>query len=80
MERFVEKLGEKLWGNIVWNSWVEILVGNLGGKIGWKAMLKYTVYSVQCTMYNKVAILSLLREPQCSSVWRVKPFAHKVPP
>ena len=41
MERLVEKVGEKLWGNIVWNSWVEILVGNLGGKIGWKAMLKF---------------------------------------
>ena len=41
MERLVEKVGEKLWRNIVWNSWVEILVGYLGGKIGWKAILNF---------------------------------------
>ena len=38
-----------------------------------------TVYSVQCTVYSvqcKVVLLSLWREPQCSSVWGVKPFAR----
>ena len=37
---------------------------------------KCTVYSVQCTMYSKVVLLSLLGEPQCSSVWGVEPFAR----
>ena len=27
-------------------------------------IVHYTVYSVQCTMYSKVVILSLLRKPQ----------------
>ena len=32
--KLVEKLCEKLCGKIVWNDWVEKLVGNLNGKIG----------------------------------------------
>ena len=44
-----------------------------------------TVYNVQktvytlhciCTMYSKVVLLILWREPQCSSVWGVKPLAR----
>ena len=34
------------------------------------------VYSVQCKVYRKVVLLSLWREPQCSSVWEVKPFVR----
>ena len=36
--KLVENLGEKFCEKILWNNWVEELVGNLGGKIGWKAM------------------------------------------
>ena len=35
-----------------------------------------TVYSVQCSMYSKVVLLSLWKEPQCSSGWGVEPFAR----
>ena len=35
-----------------------------------------TVYSVQCKVYRKEVLLSLWREPQCSSVWEVKPFVR----
>ena len=38
--------------------------------------LQYRVYSVQYKIYIKVVLLSLWREPQCSSVWGVKPFAR----
>ena len=38
--------------------------------------LQYRVYSVQYKIYSKVVLLSLWREPQCSSVWGVKPFAR----
>ena len=52
---------------------VEKLVGKLCGKICWTIVWengweKYTVYSLQCTMYSKVVLLSLWREPQCSTV------------
>ena len=40
MEKLVEKLGEKFCVKIVWNNWVENLVGNFGGQIGWKDMEK----------------------------------------
>ena len=57
---------------VVWKSWV--------GKIGREKCTVYsvqcTVYSVQCTMYSMVVILSLLREPQWSSVWGVELFAR----
>ena len=39
-------------------------------------IVQCTVYSVQCTMYSKVMLLSLWREPQCSSVWGVKLLAR----
>ena len=61
-----------VWKNSV-ESCVESCVESWVGKVYSE---KYTVYSVQCTMYNKVVLLSLLREPQCSSVWRVEPFAR----
>ena len=35
-----------------------------------------TVNSVQCTIYSKVVLLSLLGEPQCSSVLGVELFAR----
>ena len=38
--------------------------------------VQYTVYSVHYKMYSKVVLLSLWREPQCFSVWEVKPFAR----
>ena len=38
--------------------------------------VQYTVYSVHYKMYSKVVPLSLWREPQCFSVWEVKPFAR----
>ena len=38
--------------------------------------LQYTVYSVQYKIYSKSLLFSLWREPQCSSVWGVKPFAR----
>ena len=81
----MEKLDGKLCSNLCemvgWKNSVESCVEScVESWVGKVYSEKYTVYSVQCTMYNKVVLLSLLREPQCSSVWRVEPFAHKVSP
>ena len=73
-----------MWKNSVVRC-VESCVEKFGGK-SWEGKVysvqctvyseQCTVYSVQCTMYSMVVILSLLREPQCSSVWGVELFAR----
>ena len=56
-------------------------MNKLGGKLS--EIVQYTVYSVERTvysvqykMYSEVVLLSLWREPECSSVWEVKPFVR----
>ena len=47
IEKLVEKLGAQFCGKIVWNNWMEKMVGNLGGKIGWKALFGKVVWKIQ---------------------------------
>ena len=79
LESYVKKGVEKLCGKILWKVVWKVVLKNLRGKVysekGTVCSVQYTVYSVQCTMYGKVMLLSLLGEPQCSSVWGVEPFA-----
>ena len=65
LKKIVKQICGKIVWKVLWKSWL----GKLYGK-------KRTVYSVQCTMYSKVVILSLLREPHCSSVWGVELFSR----
>ena len=82
----VHKLDAILCGKIVWTNCVKNVWKNW-----WENCTVYivqctlyivhsAVYSVQCTVYNvcnsKVMLLSLWREPQCSSVWGVKLLAR----
>ena len=87
----VIKMGGKIvWKNCA-KKLCEILGGKLSEIIGLSKLysiqltvysvqltvysLKYTVYNVQYKLYSKAVLFSLWREPQCSSVWEVKPFA-----
>ena len=87
----VDKLGEQNGWKIWYQNCVEKLCENIVWKIvcknGWESCTVFivqctvynvhcTVYSIQCTMYIKVMLLSLWREPQCSSVWGVKLLAR----
>ena len=74
----VDKLGKQ----ICWQNWLKSWLTNYVDKIVWNNWVIFFIKlwwnSVQCTVYNvhKVLILSLFREPQCSSVWGVELFAR----
>ena len=61
-----KNLVEKFGGKIRWKIQAENLVENLVGILGWKSV-QCTVYIVQCTLYSRVVLFSLSRDPLCSS-------------
>ena len=63
----MEKLCEKIMWNFFKKNWWENCTLYIVQCTFYS--IQCTVYSVQCSMYCKEMLLSLWREPQCSSFW-----------